>query len=284
MFFLLGNGILGSEINKLFHKKGKEIKQLTKKEIDLEKDSLDSIYVSIKSNMHRGSILINAAAYTNVDKAEIEREKTFLVNAAGPKKLAVACEKCGIHLVHISTDFIFNGQSSVPYTEYSTSDPINYYGHSKLCGENFIKNSMHNYLILRTAWLYNNSKGIIPTLIKIVKENKELRGIYDQVSAPTHAQSVAKQLYKMLEYSLTGTYHVTAAGKTTPCKVLKYLAYKLRGEETQIWEVPTYSYFYGKAPRPRMCLLEHMNLNSLGIDIMPEWEEMVNGVLNEDKS
>lgn len=167
----------------------------------------------------RPSIVVNAAAYTAVDKAESESEAAFALNAEGPGKLAVICSALGLPLIHISTDYIFDGLGDVPYVEDSLPRPASAYGASKAAGEMAVKAACRHHLILRTSWVYGlEGNSFVKTMLRLGAQRDELAVVADQTGSPTFADDIAAAILTIAAkinaadtYSF-GTYHFTNAG------------------------------------------------------------------------
>ncbi|MBI3777143.1 MAG: dTDP-4-dehydrorhamnose reductase [Gammaproteobacteria bacterium] len=160
-------------------------------------------------------IIINAAAYTAVDKAESEKELAFAINRDGAANLARAAVNQHSRLIHISTDFVFDGKKSSPYLPQDVPNPINTYGSSKLAGELAVRDiTAGRALILRTAWVYSaHGHNFVKTMLRLMQERDEIRVVCDQVGTPTWARGLAETIWKIVEKpGLTGTYHWTDAG------------------------------------------------------------------------
>ena len=163
----------------------------------------------------RPDLVINAAAYTAVDKAETEAKLAFAVNRDGAAHLAEAAKLSGTRLIHISTDFVFDGKKSSPYLPEDTPNPLGIYGESKLAGEQVVAKILEgNALIVRTAWVYSKyGNNFVKTMLKLFAEREEVRVIADQVGTPTHAGGLAKALWRFSDLSqMRGIYHWTDAG------------------------------------------------------------------------
>ena len=158
--------------------------------------------------------IINAAAYTEVDKAEQEEELAYRINHLATREIAELCKKNTISMVHISTDFIFNGQNFKPYRPDDTPDPKTVYGKSKLKGEQEVRKILEdNALIIRTAWLYSvHGNNFVKTMLKLMKEKSSLNVIDEQIGTPTWGFGLARAIWIALENKLTGTFHWTDAG------------------------------------------------------------------------
>ncbi|HEY5850972.1 MAG TPA: dTDP-4-dehydrorhamnose reductase [Lysobacter sp.] len=166
----------------------------------------------------RPDIVVNAAAYTAVDRAEDDAPAAFLANAQGPGRLAVECAARGIALVHYSTDYVFDGQGSRPYREDDSTAPIGVYGHSKLAGEEAIAASGSRYLILRTAWVYGlHGANFLRTMLRVGAERDELRVVADQRGTPTPAWLIADVTADLLRdgFPASGVVNLVADGETT---------------------------------------------------------------------
>ncbi|MFO7720652.1 MAG: dTDP-4-dehydrorhamnose reductase [Gillisia sp.] len=161
---------------------------------------------------------INTAAYTNVEKAESEQEKAFKVNAEAVKNLAVICKKNSTVLIHVSTDYVFDGKASKPYLETDTTNPINVYGASKLKGETSIQENMNEYFIFRTSWLFSEfGHNFYKTILKKAAENTTLNITTAQTGTPTNANHLAQLILKLIREKNTnyGLYHFSNLGETT---------------------------------------------------------------------
>lgn len=213
---LLGkNGQLGQVLYQTLPQLGKVI-ATTREQINLE--NLKDIPNQLKSI--QPDIIINAAAYTNVDQAEIEQQKALIINAKAPAILAQYCKQQNIPLIHYSTDYVFDGTKQEPYLESDTPNPLNIYGKSKLLGEQAIQEHQGIYLIFRTSWVYSNEGHNFPnTILKIAQSKKELKIINDQWGVPTHVDQLSKITLKcipkiILNNQLSGLYHLTPKGRT----------------------------------------------------------------------
>jgi len=158
-------------------------------------------------------VVIHAAAYTDVDGCESNRELAFLVNADGAKNVALACKKTSSVMVYISTDYVFGGTKSVPYKEEDETCPLNGYGESKLAGENYVKSILDKYYIVRTSWLFGkNGKNFIETILRLAKEKNELRVVNDQIGSPTYTFDLAKAINVLVTKPSFGYYHISNQG------------------------------------------------------------------------
>ncbi len=188
----------------------------TKKDLDIT--NLASIIAQL--DHYKPEVIINTAAYTAVDQAESNKEKAFLVNEKGVQNIAQACKERGIALIHISTDYVFDGESKVPYKEKDPVNPQTVYGKSKLAGEKAIqKIAPKEYYIIRTSWLYsNNGNNFYNTMLRLGKEGRAISVVNDQWGSPTLAGDLAKALIHIAlsgDESKKGVYHYSGGGACT---------------------------------------------------------------------
>jgi dTDP-4-dehydrorhamnose reductase len=170
----------------------------------------------------RPEAVVNTAAYTQVDRAESEPELAFAVNARAPREIARACRDLGIPLIHISTDYVFDGSRRTPYAETDPVCPVNVYGRSKAEGEAGVRALLDRHIIVRTAWLYSAvGANFLKTMVRLARERDELRVVCDQTGAPTRAADLAAAILRILDRIESGaevpwgTYHFVGAGETT---------------------------------------------------------------------
>tara|TARA_R110000868_G_scaffold82956_10_gene234157 strand:+ start:54316 stop:55182 length:867 start_codon:yes stop_codon:yes gene_type:complete len=182
-------------------------------ELDITKKvKIDKLFSEIKFDY-----CINCAAYTAVDKAESDSENAYLVNAEAVKYLAEACEKTGTTLIHISTDFVFDGAKKTPYTEVDQPNPINVYGASKVKGEKHVKEILEKYFIIRTSWVYSeHGNNFVKTMLRLANEKSEINVVNDQIGSPTYAGDLAEIIMKIISQEIKsyGTYHFSNEGVT----------------------------------------------------------------------
>lgn len=159
-------------------------------------------------------VVINASAYTAVDQAEKDADLAFRVNADGPRNLALAAKSIGCRMIHVSTDYVFDGTACRPYSPQSPCNPIGVYGQSKRQGEINLFDILHDALIVRTSWLYSRfGSNFVLTMLRLIRERDELKVVADQVGAPTWARTLAEVIWKAVEKpALSGIYHWSDAG------------------------------------------------------------------------
>ena len=238
----------------------------------------------------RPDVLVNAAAYTAVDKAESDAETAFLVNALAPEVLASACATVGAYLVHFSTDYVFDGSGHRPWLETDETGPLNVYGHSKLAGEQSIAQQGAKSLIFRTSWVYGTEGGnFAKTMLRLAQERQRMTVINDQFGAPTGAALLANMTALALQapQQLTGVYHLAAAGETNWYAYAEYVLAKAKQLKPSLnyavkdfVAVPT-SDFPTPAKRP---LNSRLNCSRLELALqlkLPPWQVGVDAMLTK---
>lgn len=244
----------------------------------------------------RPDVIVNAAAYTAVDKAQSEPEAARCINATTPALLAQEAQQLGAWLLHYSTDYVFDGSGSTPWQETDATAPLNVYGHSKCEGEQALARSGCHHIILRTSWVYGARGGnFAKTMLRLAQERETLQVINDQVGAPTGADLLADASAHILARvyhdpqaaSLSGIYHCSAAGHTTWFDYAQHVlatAQQLQPERprkaTQVLPVPT-SAFPTPAQRPHNSRLDSGKLEAVFGLHMPHWQTGVNRMLAE---
>lgn len=214
MIWLIGNrGMLGSDVEKLLNRHN--LPCITS---DIDVDITRHEMLTAFADRYQVDWIINCSAYTAVDAAEDERDRAFQINADGVLNIARVAEEKGAVLIHVSTDYVFDGETQDTYREDDATNPIGAYGESKLAGERFISSAMKRYFILRTAWLYGvTGKNFVHSMIRLFGERDEVRVVADQWGSPTYTGDLAAAIVSIVESNSTryGIYHYTNEGKTT---------------------------------------------------------------------
>jgi dTDP-4-dehydrorhamnose reductase len=215
--------------------------------------------------------VVNCAGFTDVDGAEERRDEAFRVNALGARHAAVAADAAGAVLVHVSTDYVFDGTAAEPYTEFDRPAPLSVYGRSKLSGEEAVRTHCRRHFILRTAWLYGaHGRNFVHTILRAAREKDVLEVVDDQVGSPTWTLDVARVIGEVLETGAFGTYHAAAEGQCSwyafACAILK-----ARGIDTPVRPVET-SRVRRPARRPPYSVMRNLCLEALGVR-MRRWDE-----------
>jgi dTDP-4-dehydrorhamnose reductase len=219
-----------------------ELLAVDKRELNI----VDSADVKCKVSEFKPDVIINAAAYTAVDKAEQERELAFDVNCTGVKNLAEAAEECGALLIHISTDYVFPGDKIGNYEEVDLTGPTSVYGQSKLAGENEIKKISSRYFIIRTAWVFGeHGNNFVKTMLRLAETHSKLRIVADQFGGPTYAGDIADTIIHMLnkipeQHLSNGVYHYTGLPHVNWCEFAQSI-FKKAQEQGLIESIPEVS-------------------------------------------
>ncbi|RZZ89454.1 dTDP-4-dehydrorhamnose reductase [Pseudoxanthomonas winnipegensis] len=234
------------------------------------------------------TVVVNAAAYTAVDKAEEDRDAAFRANAESPGALARWCAAHGVPLVHYSTDYVFDGQGTAPYAVDAPTAPLGVYGASKLAGEEAVRAAGGQHLIFRTAWVYaSHGKNFLLTMLRVGAHRDELRVVADQIGTPTSAALIADVTAQVLRQGTraSGIWHLTAAGQTSwhgfaEAIFARAVAAGLLPRAPQVVAIPT-SEYPTPARRPAYSCLDTMTLQrDFGIDL-PAWETALDSVMAE---
>ena len=234
------------------------------------------------------SVVINAAAYTAVDKAEQDPEAAFRANAQAPAVIAQWCAAHGVPMVHYSTDYVFNGQGTAPYVEDEATAPLGVYGRSKRDGEIAVRDAGGRHLIFRTAWVYASHGGnFLRTMLRVGAERDELRVVVDQVGTPTPAALIADVTAQVLQHpgQLSGTWHLTASGQTSwhgfaEAIFAEAVAAGVLAKAPVVQAIASAEY-PTPAKRPAWSVLDNRKLQQdFGI-ILPTWQEGLHRVMAE---
>ena len=250
-------------------------------------DIMDSNATNEKILGEKPDFIIHAAAYTKVDQAETDRDLAYKINATGTKNVAEAAKKNGVTLIYISTDYVFDGEASTPYKEDDPTDPVNYYGETKLAGEKFIQEICDKFYILRTSWLYGElpeghpGSNFVETMLRLAKDRDELNVVDDQTGSPTYTGDLVAVIEKLLKTDSSmpyGTYHVSGEGETTWFKFAKKI---FEAEKVKIKINPiTTDKYPTPAKRPKYSCLSKEKLRNNGIKVRP-WEEGLSEYLSK---
>lgn len=226
-------------------------------------------------------IIINCAAYTEVDLCEINEERALKVNSLGARNLAIAAEMVKAKLLHVSTDYIFSGNSKTPYREYDIANPQTVYGKTKFLGEEYVKQYCSRYFIIRTSWLYGiNGNNFVYKIKSLASKNKSIKVVNDQIGNPTNANDLAYHILKIIETNEFGIYHCTGAGECSwydfACEIVKL--YKLDCEV-----IPCSSDEYKtRAKRPQYSSLDNLMLRCTVGDEMRDWRKALKSFISRN--
>ncbi|MBR3721350.1 MAG: dTDP-4-dehydrorhamnose reductase [Selenomonadaceae bacterium] len=225
-------------------------------------------------------VIIHAAAYTAVDKAEEEKELAFKVNGEGTRNLAKIAKELDSKFVYISTDYVFPGEGDNFYATMDKTAPLNVYGASKLMGEEAVREILEKYFIVRISWVFGvNGKNFVKTMLRLGKEREELRVVSDQVGSPTYTYDLAKLLSNMITTTKYGIYHATNEGVCSWAEFAEEI-FKLSNIKTNI--IPIVSEEYPTpAKRPKNSRLDKISLDENGFNRLPHWKDALKRYLEE---
>lgn len=216
-------------------------------------------------------IIINCAAFTAVDLCESEQEKAYQVNALGPKYLAISAEKCNAKFVHISTDYVYDGNAERPYIEMDSTAPISVYGKTKLEGELFVMKHCSKAFVLRTAWVFGEGKNFVKTMLRLSESGNKIRVVADQYGSPTSALELARVILYLMETDSYGVYHTTCEGSTNwyefAVTIFEMAGIKVDVERITTSEYPT------PAVRPKYSVLDNKALRERHDYRMKHWKD-----------
>jgi len=245
----------------------------TKEELPIEEsDAVKSFFENNKIDY-----CVNCAAYTAVDKAESEKEKAFLINAVAVENLAKSCKEYGSKLIHISTDYVYEGASKIPLNEESALAPINIYGLSKLKGEELAAHANAETLIIRTSWVYSSfGNNFVKTMLRLFKERDEINVINDQVGSPTYAADLANVIMKFIERKeegndFSGIVNYSNGGVTNWYEFANEIKRLVSGD-CKINPIPTSAYKTA-AQRPLYSVMDTSKIKGLLNLEIPDWRE-----------
>jgi len=268
--FITGSqGQLGKEIVQQALLRGIESFHYTHQDLDITQFELvQNLIVSLKPD-----VIINCAAYNNVDGAESESHMAYAVNCEGVRNLAICAKSCGVYLIHYSTDYVFDGKKHSPYLVTDIPHPINIYGESKLEGEKAIQEVFDNYLILRVSWVFGqNPKASFPLkLFSWSKSNSTLKIVSDQTSSPTSVVDIANITFELLKEKVTGLYHFSNSGFCSRFEWARFILDRIGWTGKPI-PVPS-SAFPTPAQRPTFSALDSSEVSTLIGKSIPTWQE-----------
>jgi dTDP-4-dehydrorhamnose reductase len=240
-------------------------------------------------------IVVNAAAYTAVDGAQTDEAGAFAANADGPMKLAQECHRRGVPLIHLSTDYVFDGSATRPYRETDPICPINVYGRSKAEGEAAVRHSLPQHVILRTSWVYaSHGSNFVRTMLRLARERDEVRVVADQLGTPTSAADIASAIVQVARRITApsgqpeadapwGTYHYTGRGETSwhglAAHILDHL--ERAGERRPSLTAIASADYPSRTPRPAYSVLDCSLIEQVFGIVRPSWETSVDRVLGQ---
>ena len=269
------NGQLGRAINKIYQDSTVyECVNTDVAELDITQiEAVDKFVSKVKPYA-----IINCAAHTNVNACETDVDNAYKINAIGPRNLSIAASRYHAKLMHISTDYVFDGHASTPYTEFDAPSPNSVYGKTKLAGEYFVKEFAREYFIVRTAWLYGDGKNFVKTMLGLSKNHDKVTVVGDQFGSPTSADELAGMIAHLLPTDNFGVFHGTCEGITNWAEFTRVF-YRLAGVSTVVETVTTEEYDKNTtgivAPRPAYSVLDNYMLRLTTEYRFADWEKAI---------
>ncbi|HET9838422.1 MAG TPA: dTDP-4-dehydrorhamnose reductase [Candidatus Angelobacter sp.] len=268
------NGQLGHDVASVFAAEGSTVTSLTHEQVEVS--SLESVQAALASVLP--DLVINTAAFHHVEKCEADPARAFAVNAAGARNVAQVTERLHLPLIHISTDYVFDGAKRSPYTEEDQPLPLNVYGNSKFSGEHFVRSINPRHFVVRVSAIYGENpcraKGglnFVDLMLKLSQERDELRVVDDEFVTPTPTLQVAQQLLELGRSQEYGLYHATAEGQCSwyefAAAIFQMTGTRVRLERARPGEFPA------KVPRPKYSVLENQALKRRSLNVFTAWEE-----------
>lgn len=269
------NGQLGRAINQIYENSTEyECVNTDVAELDITNiDAVTKMVAEVKPYA-----IINCAAHTNVDACETDVDNAYKINAIGPRNLSIAATQNQAKMVHISTDYVFDGDATSPYLEFDPTGPKSMYGKTKLAGENFVKEFAKEHFIIRTAWLYGDGKNFVKTMLRLSETNDKVRVVCDQFGSPTSAIELAKAIAYLLPTDNYGLFHGTCEGSTNWADFTKEI-FRLAGKNTYVEAISSEEYSANAkatvAPRPSYSILENYMLKLTTNHMFAQWEDAI---------
>jgi dTDP-4-dehydrorhamnose reductase len=265
------NGQLGRDVAAAFSAQG-NVTSITHEQLEVA--SIESVRPVLEGI--RPDLVVNTAAFHHVEKCESDPALAFAVNGIGARNVAQVTDSLGATLIHISTDYVFDGLKGAPYTEDDQANPLNVYGNTKLAGEHFVRTTNPRHFVVRVSAIYGENpcraKGglnFIELMLKLSHERPELRVVDDEFVTPTPTMQIARQLVELSQSSHYGLYHATAEGSCSwyefAAAIFELTGTKVRLERARPGEFPA------KVPRPKFSVLENALLKARSLNVFTDW-------------
>ena len=249
--------------------------------VSLDITDVDAVLKLVRAE--KPDVIINCAAHTNVDKCEEQWDLAYKINAIGPRNLSIAATEADAKMIHVSTDYVFEGNGTRPYTEFDAPNPVSAFGKTKLEGENFVKEFAKKHFILRTAWLYGDGKNFVKTMLALAENHDELNVVCDQVGTPTSAVELAKMIHYLEGTENYGTFHATCEGDTNWADFAEAI-FKRAGKNVKVNHVTSKQYKEmnpASANRPAYSILEDYMIKLTSDFVMADWQDALDVYMKE---
>jgi len=264
--------MLGHALQAVCSQRGRSFFAPVESEFDITSAQEVSRVVTSFAALHPGGVLVNAAAYTNVERAEDDPETAFAVNRTGARLLAHAAARAGMPFVHVSTDFVFDGTKDGPYTEEDEPNPLSVYGVSKLAGERVVLAANPTALIVRTAWVFGPDGTNFPVkILERARGSIAITVVNDEVGSPTYTLDLAAGILGLADAGARGTYHLAGSGSCTRDEMAREVLRLAGLDAVKVMPVPA-STFPSKAARPANSVLDCSKAAAVGVT-MPDWHD-----------
>ena len=268
-------GQIGEAINEVLDPLEIEALNTDKNELDITQTD----EVLRFGEIHRPDVIINCAAVTDVELCDREPEHAFRVNALGARNLSIVARKTGAKMVQLSTDDVFDGLASKPYTEFDETAPRTVYGKSKLAGERYVKEFTHKHFIIRSNWVYGKGNNFVNRVLAAADAGQSLSVAEDQYGSPTSAKDLAGIILYLIMTNEYGTYHATCKGVCSRYEFAQEIL-RLAGKQEQLNPVPTPQSDLSSA-RPAYAVLDNFILRIIEVYDMPQWKDSLAEFMNE---
>lgn len=262
-------GQLGLELSKQFGNRTKKYEMIETDVHNLDITNQSQVLDLIETK--KPDVVINCAAYTNVDACETDELNAFRVNAIGAQILSVGACKVGARIIQVSTDYVFDGIGNIPKKEYDPINPQNNYGKSKALGEKLVRETNPRHFIVRTAWLYGKGNNFVRTMLRLAVEKTVVNVVGDQFGSPTSTVDLAKCIIRLMDTENYGTYHATCEGFCSWYNFAKKI-FELNGMSVNVNTITT-EQLDRPAKRPKYSVLDNYMLKLLDINTFRHWEE-----------
>jgi dTDP-4-dehydrorhamnose reductase len=279
------NGQLGPDVVAEMQRAGEEVVELTRVQVDIA--SLESIRNALAAV--EPTVVVNTAAMHHVENCEQDPVRAYEVNALGARNLAIVARELDAKLVHVSTDYVFDGRRRRPYVEDDAAVPLNVYGNTKLAGEAFIQAVGGKYFILRTSALYGKNpcrakggRNFVELMLKLAGERDELRVVDDEIISPTSTADVARQIALLSRTDCYGLYHATSEGSCSWYEFAKTI-FEMTHMKVNL-KIAAANEFPMKVPRPKYSVLENARLKGEGLNSFQSWKEGLRAYLAATRS
>ena len=249
------------------------------KEIQLIETDIHNLDISSEKQVfdlitsEKPQVIINCAAYTNVDACEANENTAFTVNAVGARNLSAAAYHIGSKILQVSTDYVFDGSGYTPKREFDKTNPSSVYGRSKELGEILVRQTNPRHFIVRTAWLYGQGNNFVRTMLKLAIEKNEISVVNDQFGSPTSTVDLARSIINLVNTNSFGTYHGTCEGQCSWYDFAKRI-FEIKGLDIKVIPI-TSEELNRPAPRPKYSVLDNFMLKLIGLNTFRNWEEAI---------